>query len=194
MSTIFVKRYRMTLSLADAPRVVSTLPPDYAWVEWSRSLIALHSETKYQCFHDEFDSQIFPALGKQTGCLQLMKDITAKHTFLPEATWLLSYHGNPQIEYCGTIQGLGHTPQMGSIQNVGITPSHRNKGLGRALVLKSIEGFRKFGFKSVFLEVTADNSHAVALYQSLGFRMTRTMFRPIEFYGRLPPLLTEGII
>lgn len=191
MSTIFVKRYRMTLLLSEPPQPVPPLPDGYVWMEWSRSLVTLHSETKHRAFQEEFDSLIFPALGKYTGCLQLMKDISAKHTFIADATWLLAYQGPTEIEYCGTIQGLGHTPQVGSIQNVGITPAHRHRGLGKILVLKSIEGFRKFAFKSVFLEVTADNHKAVALYESIGFKVTRTMFRTIDFHGRLPQLLTE---
>ena len=55
-------------------------------------------------------------------------------------------------------------------------------GLGRALVMKSLEGFFSARVMRVVLEVTASNVTAVELYRSLGFRITRTMYRvaPIE--------------
>ncbi len=185
MSVVYVKRYRMTLSLEGRVIEAPQLPEGYRWERWSRELLARHAETKYLSFTDEFDSIIFPALGKLSGCLQLMQEISGKHTFVPEATWLLMYEGERRVECCGTIQGLSGSPKLGSIQNVGITPDHRGKGLGRMLVLKSVSGFRDFGFQAVFLEVTVDNERAVKLYEQLGFQITRTMYRMVEFRGRL---------
>ena len=60
-----------------------------------------------------------------------------------------------------------------------VVPEHRGQGLGRALMLQSLHGFRKAGMQRVSLEVTADNRPAVALYRSLGFRLTRTLYRPM---------------
>jgi ribosomal protein S18 acetylase RimI-like enzyme len=54
-------------------------------------------------------------------------------------------------------------------------------GLGRALVLKSLHGFRRAGMQRVYLEVTAENTPAVELYRSIGFRLKRTMFKSVEF-------------
>jgi ribosomal protein S18 acetylase RimI-like enzyme len=47
------------------------------------------------------------------------------------------------------------------------------------LVLQSLHGFRQSGMQRVTLEVTADNRPAVALYRSIGFRLTRTLYRPM---------------
>ena len=48
--------------------------------------------------------------------------------------------------------------------------------------MKSLEGFFSARVMRVVLEVTASNVTAVELYRSLGFRITRTMYRvaPIE--------------
>jgi L-amino acid N-acyltransferase YncA len=52
----------------------------------------------------------------------------------------------------------------------------RSKGVGRALVLKSLEVARAEGFKGIqFNAVVADNAAAIALYQSLGFQIIGTV-------------------
>ena len=121
--------------------------------------------------------------GEYYGCVRLMHEISRQETFLAPATWLISWQSDGNsFQDCGTIQGLALTEQLGSIQNIGIVPEHRGLGLGRALVEKSLEGFRMAGIRRVVLEVTASNQLAVELYRSLGFRTTRTMYRvaPIE--------------
>jgi ribosomal protein S18 acetylase RimI-like enzyme len=77
---------------------------------------------------------------------------------------------------------LSQSEQLGSIQNVGVVPEHRGRGLGRALVLKSLEGFALARLKRIVLEVTATNRPAVELYRSVGFHVVKTMYRsaPLE--------------
>ncbi|MCA9071315.1 MAG: GNAT family N-acetyltransferase, partial [Planctomycetaceae bacterium] len=72
------------------------------------------------------------------------------------------------------------------VQNVGVIPEHRGLGLGRALVLRSLEGFRSTGLKRVYLEVTADNKQAVTLYQSIGFKLTRTLYKAVPTPAATP--------
>lgn len=74
-------------------------------------------------------------------------------------------------ERVGTIQGILRSDFTGGIQNVGITPNHRGKGLSHALLLKSLEGFKNAGLNKVDLEVTAENLVAIKLYQETGFRV-----------------------
>ena len=111
-----------------------------------------------------------------------MDYIATNPLFVPNATWLLvcdeSAEGVPTD--CGTIQGLASFPESGAIQNVGIVPEHRGRGLGRALVQASLSGFRASGLTHISLEVTAANLPAVKLYQSLGFQVTKTLYRSIE--------------
>jgi ribosomal protein S18 acetylase RimI-like enzyme len=70
--------------------------------------------------------------------------------------------------------------QHGAIQNIGIVPGHRGLGLGTALLLQSLHGFRASGAMQVYLEVTADNSRAVRLYQRLGFRKMKTLYKAVD--------------
>ncbi len=85
-----------------------------------------------------------------------------------------------KAEYCGTIQGIGDDLACGCIQNLGVIPGHRGAGLGRALLLKSLEGFWQAGYAVASLEVTAQNVLALDLYRKLGFRRVKTVYKAVE--------------
>lgn len=66
--------------------------------------------------------------------------------------------------------------------SIGVAPDRRRNGLGRRLVLALAERVRGMGAVALFLEVSAVNISAVALYRALGFRqvgMRRAYYRPI---------------
>jgi hypothetical protein len=157
------------------------LPSGYSFLAWNESLLLAHAQTKYQSFRDEIDANVFPCLGEEVGCQRLMTEITRKAGFLPEATWLAVYSPSPErSEYCGTIQGILDSTGIGAIQNIGISPSHRNRGVGSCLLLRALEGFHSVGQNRVHLEVTAENQGAIRLYRRLGFTVTKTVFKVAE--------------
>ena len=80
---------------------------------------------------------------------------------------------------CATVQGLRDKYQ-GAIQNLGVTPHHRGQGIGSALVLQALHGFRREGLGRAVLEVTAQNDSAVRLYRRLGFRFRKTVYKTVE--------------
>ncbi len=182
----YFKRFRMEIDLAKTPIAVPQLPDGYVWGEWDDADVERHALAKHRSFRDEMDADVFPSLGEYFGCVRLMHEISQQDSFLGPATWLIVHRGGSGMpEDCGTIQGLGPTDLSGSIQNVGVVPEHRGLGLGRALVLKSLEGFRLARRQRVVLEVTANNRPAVELYQSIGFRTVRTMYRTAILEERL---------
>jgi ribosomal protein S18 acetylase RimI-like enzyme len=171
----YFKRYRMELDLArDLPAAV--LPPGFAWLPWDDSLIEMHAEAKYQSFRDDLDSKVFPSLGHPTGCRDLMRAIRFRDGFCPGSTWLVS--GPDGV--AGTVQGLCDRSRAGAIQNLGVVPGSRGLGLGTALLLKALHGFRAVGIGRAYLEVTARNDAAVRLYRKYGFRSYRTIYKPVE--------------
>jgi ribosomal protein S18 acetylase RimI-like enzyme len=178
----YVRRYRMEIDLATMRDSAAVLPEGYLWLAWHPSLMQRHASAKFHSFHDEIDSRVFPCLGSLHGCHRLMQEISRQETFLPSATWLITQDADVRSGMldCGTIQGLAHTAAIGAVQNVGVHPDHRGLGLGRALVLKALEGFRNAGLRRVYLEVTGDNSPAVELYRSVGFEHARTMYKVVE--------------
>ncbi len=178
----YFKRFRMEIDLRRLSDEVPELPSGFVWSEWEPGLVIRHAQAKYASFSREIDAIVFPCLGNVAGCQRLMREIARRDSFLPEATWLISsagVNGHGALD-CGTIQGLVQQGRMGSIQNVGVAPEHRGLGLGRALVLKSLHGFREARMRRVFLEVTADNAPAVELYRSIGFRLTRTLYKGVD--------------
>jgi len=174
----YFKRYRMEVSLELVPE--PRLPPGFCWVAWGQELLDLHAETLFESFHQEIDATIFPSLGDQLGCRTLMTEIARKGVFVPAATWLLAGPDGP----CGSVQGLSERNGTGAIQNLGITPGLRGQGLGAALLLQALHGFRWAGLNRAMLEVTAQNEPAIRLYRRLGFRRIKTLYKAVpDFFS-----------
>ena len=179
MSVTYFKRYRMQIDLREQVVPGDELPEGYRLYRWDPALIGGHAEAKYQSFRYEVDANVFPCLGDLNGCRKLMHEISCKDGFLPQTTWLMGYAAGDirATTYCGTIQGIHDQRGVGSIQNVGIAPDHRGRGLGTHLLMHSLAGFFALGIRQVTLEVTAQNEGAIRLYQRMGFRTVRTVYK-----------------
>ena len=125
MKVTYFKRLKMEIDLYDAPPIPA-LPDGYSWLGWDESLMGLHAEVKFHCFHEEIDATVFPSLSNRQGCYNLMSEISQRPGFIPEATWLLAWSGG----FCGTVQGVRERSGLGAIQNLGVTPMHRGRGFG----------------------------------------------------------------
>ncbi len=55
------------------------------------------------------------------------------------------------------------------ITNVAVSPSHRQKGYGNALVASAIQKAKEKQIERIFLEVRVSNLPAIALYKKMGF-------------------------
>ncbi len=182
MDLTYFKRYRMEIDLAGREFSQATPPVGYRLVPWEASLLEAFAEAKYLSFRSEIDANVFPCLGELAGCRRLMGEIARKPGFLPQATWLAIYAPakRRRPEYCGTVQGIRDRAGLGAIQNLGITPGHRDGGLGTSLLFRSLEGFYRGGLTRVYLEVTAQNDGAIRLYRRLGFTLVKTVFKAVE--------------
>lgn len=174
MAITYYKRFRMEIDLAGISP--PSLPSPYLWKPWDESLLEAHAQLKYLCFKDEIDAHVFPCLDNLPGCRRLMREIRRKAGFLPDATWLIAAPAG----YVATIQGVIDKDGFGSIQNVGVLPAWRGRGLGRRLVCRALMGFRAQGVPCAFLEVTAENALAVRLYRDIGFRRVKTLYKAVD--------------
>jgi ribosomal protein S18 acetylase RimI-like enzyme len=185
MNTIsYFKRFRMEIDLNDLPPP-EPLPAGFAWVAWNDALLDAHADVKAHCFAEEIDSVVFPSLSNRDGCYYLMREISRKPGFLADATWLITHADN----CCATVQGVRERNGLGAIQNLGVTPLYRSRGLGRALLLKALYGFWRAGLGRAHLEVTAQNDAAIRLYRRVGFRCRKTIYKAVETAPTLVPSL-----
>lgn len=158
------------------------IPGDFEFLAWSPSLLNAHAEAKYRSFRNEIDANVFPCLGNADGCLRLMREISCRQGFVPESTWLAT-HTDPvtgRRNNCATVQGIRENVDVGSIQNIGVVSGLRGQGIGSLIVRHCLQGFQSVGIKIVTLEVTANNTGAIRLYERLGFRVLRTVFKSVE--------------
>jgi ribosomal protein S18 acetylase RimI-like enzyme len=184
----YFKRHRMELDLRH-PRPQPELPRGFYWQPWAMELLELHARVKFNCFAGETDAEVFPSLGTLAGCRDLMVAIATRPGFCPRATWLIA---GP--EGCvGTVQGLLDPNGYGGIQNLGVVVGYRGLGLGRALLLKALDGFAAAGVRRAFLEVTASNEAAVKMYRRYGFRAYKTLYRAVEVPQRVPDAVAVGL-
>jgi ribosomal protein S18 acetylase RimI-like enzyme len=181
----YFKRYKMEVDLHDLP--AAWLPPGFASLPWSAQLLETHAQVLYSSFFQEIDSNVFPSLSSPDGCRMLMTEISRKWGFLPSATWLLTGPDGP----CGTVQGVRERTGLGAIQNLGILPAWRARGLGRGLLLYALHGFWAAGLGRALLEVTAQNDGAIRLYHRMGFRRRKTLYKAVgdQHAGISAPLL-----
>lgn len=169
----YFKRYKMEIALASLP--VPVWPREFSPVAWRPDLLETHADVLAQCFAGEIDSVVFPSLGNRGGCNGLMTEIVHRRAFIPEATWMVVGPDGP----CGTVQVLRERQSLAAIQNVGIVPRWRGRGLGEALVLECLRGLAAVGVRRAVLEVTAHNEAAIRLYTRLGFRRTKVLYKAI---------------
>ena len=182
MPTTYFKRLRMEIKLRRTHLPQPVLPEGYVWKAWHPVLTEAHARVKSESFRGEIDALLFPALADVAGCRRLMRDISLRRGFVAPATWLICRRqdgfGGPHP--VATIQGIHLGWRRGSIQNVGVVPDHRGFGLGRALLIQSLRGFREKGIRRVTLEVTAENAPALRLYEQVGFERRRTSYKSVS--------------
>jgi ribosomal protein S18 acetylase RimI-like enzyme len=78
----------------------------------------------------------------------------------------------------GNIIGKVHLHLIngqGGIFGLGIVPQWRGKGLGRELLLRSVQKLKELGASYIFLQVDAENDTALGLYRSCGFEESYSM-------------------
>lgn len=186
MSVTYFKRYRMHFDLRQSLPEQPNVDMNYDFLPWDDSLVSAHASAKFDSFQHELDANVFPCLGEKEGCQGLMREIASRKGFVPEATWLVVFDDKDSKDppvFCGTVQGINDNGLIGSIQNLGVIPDHRNQGLARGLLIRALAGFRSIGMETASLEVTARNQDAIRLYERFGFNIIRTVYKSIEIVG-----------
>jgi ribosomal-protein-alanine N-acetyltransferase len=94
---------------------------------------------------------------------------------LPEA-FIVAEYDSKIIGYimCKIEFGFSNFRKLGSVKkghvvSVAVLEEHRNKGLGKALMLEGINGSMHKKSDEIYLEVRVSNTGAVKMYERLGF-------------------------
>ena len=105
------------------------------------------------------------------------EDTPFEPTLLPEEEekhGVIIYFAEKDEQIVGKVH-LQQTNGLGGIFGLGVLPENRGKGLGRAILLKSIEKLRETGAKEIMLQVVTENAAALNLYKSCDFEQTSAM-------------------
>jgi mycothiol synthase len=89
--------------------------------------------------------------------------------------FLLAFDDEGLAGFCWTKvhPATSTDPELGEIFVIGVDPSRRGTGLGRALVVGGLASLAERGVTTGMLFVDADNEGALRLYASLGFTTSR---------------------
>lgn len=77
--------------------------------------------------------------------------------------------------------GLFAARDQADVQTIAVRADHQRTGLGRRLLSSLLDEARRRGCREVFLEVRADNTAAIRLYERTGFEVAG---RRRGYYGR----------
>jgi len=70
--------------------------------------------------------------------------------------------------------------RKGHVVSLAVLPEYRRRGIGKALMMRAMDGMLDYGARECFLEVRVSNLPAINLYEGLGFRPVR---RNIGYYA-----------
>lgn len=126
-------------------------------------LAAIHAES----FPDPWSEMFFASLLRQPGITAL---------------------GAPGDDPRGFIM-VRQAVDEAEILTIAVAPAHRRRGYGRILLDGAIVLLSASGAARCFLEVAADNTAAIALYDAAGFR--RINVRKNYYQGRVDALLMD---
>ena len=118
--------------------------------EETDNLIQYHDEIKYTV---EDEAKLMKTKMESTDMVELLAIVEGKIV------------GIAGIDPIGRAYKLKHRANFG----ISIEKAYWGLGIGRALMEGCIECAKKAGYKQVELDVRADNTNAIALYESMGF-------------------------
>lgn len=123
--------------------------------------------------HEMFEIEHFvlPLEANADKWVSFVRDGLAKKTsFL-----IVAKFGNKPVGFAfSTVYGehpLKVSELVGTINDVYVLPMFRGKGIGKKLIIETLNKMRDNGVKAVRLTVLIENKAAIKLYEKLGFKL-----------------------
>ncbi|MEK7691188.1 MAG: GNAT family N-acetyltransferase [Bdellovibrionota bacterium] len=102
--------------------------------------------------------------------------------------------GSTVIGWCDIFPDWAHaTKHRGSV-GMGVRSDYRHKGIGKRLLAACLSKAKKNGLTRIELEVRADNSPAIKLYEHLGFKQEALKRNALLFDGKFYDALHMSLI
>lgn len=162
-------RLRMMLNLVTWAGDDSATPDGYRVVPWHVRYLDRAAETIFHANAGTLDAVLYaPFFGDSpVRCrVGLLGILAGQYGQLHPTASRCVLHANDVV---GVNLLLRESAELASVVEISVNPAHQGKGLGRLLMERSLNVLRAEGMAQVELAVTAANTRAVRLYQSLGF-------------------------
>ncbi|MHB9109997.1 MAG: GNAT family N-acetyltransferase [Armatimonadota bacterium] len=160
------KRMGVELDHWSAPLRV---PAGYRLAPWNIRELDAAALVVYAANRDTLDSRLYASFfGTSTqDCRHgLLSILAGKYGPVhPQAT-LCAFAGP---ELVGLNLVISNSQSMASVIEISVSPAHQGKGLGRAMMIGSLQALKEERYERVELAVTEGNLPAIHLYDSLGF-------------------------
>lgn len=101
-------------------------------------------------------------------------------------------HGHPQwvalsagevVGWCDVTPKTRPIYAHGGVLGIALLPPFRGQGIGKRLILRTLEAARAFGLSRVELTVRENNASAIALYKRVGFDVEGLQRRAVRVDG-----------
>ena len=87
----------------------------------------------------------------------------------PKSHYYVAKQGSEVVGACGIYPTKGMPDGCTELVKLYVNKAHRGTGLGKHLLLLSIEAARQEGYSEVYLETLPELHNAIGLYEHLGF-------------------------
>jgi ribosomal protein S18 acetylase RimI-like enzyme len=142
-------------------------------VSWSPARVSGAARVAWLGYRNQIDARVCEDYSTESGCegyLRSLVETPGCGIFVPEASYCaLDSRGT----VCGFVIVSRVSPTGAMIPQISILPSHQGRGLGRALMARSLSTLADHGRKTVGLTVTVENRRAIEWYKREGFRLRK---------------------
>lgn len=100
-----------------------------------------------------------------------------------DAVQFVALDGETVVGWADVLRRWAHAAAHCGVLGMGVLPTYRGKGIGERLLAACIDKSRLKGITRIELEVRADNSRAIALYERMGFVLEGRKRAAMQFEG-----------
>ena len=138
---------------------------------WRDEFLAPASRLLQKAHDGEHDFPLATDRNCSGGFSPILEAITTQKAFgvfEPRASLVIRSAGTRDL--LGFVLVSWMHPDCGHVAELAVTPEAQSRGIGKALMLGALDGLWRLGSRTTTLAVSQDNSRAMRLYRSLGFR------------------------